>query len=265
MAFKIKHGDPGAIAELGILAGKAQKRQREEAQAFEVAMRIQDIQSRIKVARFDAQLRAEAQKRDMAFELQKIQINKQNTFAMQEELRIQKMQAESDKQAQKEREYEALLKSIDDDDRVSEEQKARFRLNVEAKFRMGPSAPQIAAPRAGTDLISQLRAAGAVPEETPSYTATPEEWLQAAAEGKVIVRDKKTGELEAMTHDKLQYPLTMGDVEIIESPLLGKEEEQPWWMRPAGGKSFREDEKRFLPKGIFKGGRFKEKGEGFFY
>jgi hypothetical protein len=159
VGFTIKHGDLSAIAQLGALAGKAQKRQREEAMAFEAAMQMQEIRSRIKMARFRAQLGQESEKRQMAFELQKMQIAKQNTFAMQEELRMQKMQDEADKRKRDEQKSEALHQAIDDDDRLSEEEKSRLHFNVQSRTAFGAGAPQMAVPKvpAATDPMKMKR------------------------------------------------------------------------------------------------------------
>lgn len=147
MAFRIKHGGIESVIKLAQLAGAAKAGQQQQAVALDIAMNLRRERMSVEMVEYQQELQQENRKQQMAWELQKRQLAQQNDFQMMEQLRMQKMQDEYSKQQRKEQEFDAVMKSIEDSETLAEDEKERFRINAEAKHRMGPSAPQIQAPK----------------------------------------------------------------------------------------------------------------------
>ena len=143
MAFRIKHGNIESVIKLASLAGEAQFQRRQEAVAVDIAKSLYAERSRMAMAKFQADVQQQATKERMAWEYKKIQMSQENDFMMMEQLRMQRKQDEYNKQQNKEREFDAVIKAIDDSDWVTDKQKEEFKINAEAKHRMGAYAPQI--------------------------------------------------------------------------------------------------------------------------
>ncbi|KKN66028.1 hypothetical protein LCGC14_0475060 [marine sediment metagenome] len=143
MGFRIKHGGIDSIIRLAQIAGAAQDQRRQQAIAVDIAKSLYAEQSRMAVAKFQADAQQEAMKQRYAWEFQKIQMSQENDFLMTEQLRMQEKQDEYNKQSLKEQEFETTMKAIDDADWITDKQKEQFKINAEAKHRMGPGAPQI--------------------------------------------------------------------------------------------------------------------------
>ncbi|KKL62483.1 hypothetical protein LCGC14_2184740 [marine sediment metagenome] len=156
MGFNIKHGGIESIIKLAQLTGEARAGQEQQRVALDIAMNLRRERMNVEMVEYQQELQQEAKRQSMAWELQKIQLSQQNDFQIREQLRMQEMQDEYNKQQRKEQEFDAVIKAIDDSDTITDDEKERFKLNAEAKHRMGPSAPQIKEPK-GIDPMKMQR------------------------------------------------------------------------------------------------------------
>lgn len=142
MGIEVKHGDPGAMGELAILAGEAEAGKRQEKMAYDVAtqLRNQAHQVRLEEARVEANLQAREQQ--FLFDNQKIQMAQENDFMVSEEIRMNNKREEALKLDRKKNEYEASVTAVEEAETLSQEEKERMKLNLQIKYGMGAGAPQ---------------------------------------------------------------------------------------------------------------------------
>ena len=125
------------------MTGKAQYGQKQQRLALDIAMQLQGQKQQAEMAEFNMMMQIESQKAQMQWEFQKIQMKQQNDFAMTENLRMQEMEAEHRKETQKQAEFEAAIKAIDNAEILSPAEKETMKTNTAMKFNVGPYAPQV--------------------------------------------------------------------------------------------------------------------------
>jgi hypothetical protein len=91
MAIRVRHGDIRDIAELGVLAGKAQAAQREIDYAQAMARQARQMQHEKEMTTFRAKLDIEAEKRAQMWEFEKMEIRSRLDFEREERERQQKL------------------------------------------------------------------------------------------------------------------------------------------------------------------------------
>ena len=143
MGFNVKHGSIGTVTKLAELSGKAQFGQKQQALALDIAMQLQGQKQQAEMAEFNMMMQMESQKAQMQWEFQKIQMRQQNDFTMSETLRMQAIEEEHRKQMQKQAEFEAAIRAIDNAEILSPAEKETMKTNTSMKFNVGPYAPQI--------------------------------------------------------------------------------------------------------------------------
>lgn len=227
MAIRIQHGDIGDVISLAEEAGQAQQTRRKEAaaqRAHEAALRfasdLQRQKNTIRMAEITVQAKQQAEERRMLFEFEKIDIRAQNTFQMEEMSRARKVEAGDIKEAKRVGEYEALRESIEKNETISPSEKNRFLANAEARFHMGPGAPQIAIERQRPQtMLDMLREQQEEAVKEEPVRLTPEGWRAAGQRGNAIMIEKSTGNIAEIPFDEVKDLEATGDYIVAPSPI----------------------------------------------
>lgn len=132
MGFKVKHGGPSAIVKLATLAGEADAGIRAEKMAFDSAQRLRELEHSTRLSEMQVDARMAAQENDIAFGLQKYQMQQENDFMVKEDIRMEKIRMESIKVEQAEAKIEAQRQAIDAqvDETIDKETAERMKLNL---------------------------------------------------------------------------------------------------------------------------------------
>jgi hypothetical protein len=149
MAITRRFDSPEATFKLATAAGIAEAQTRRDQQAFQIAQQMQERRDQIELAGMNAELRKQTTANQMKMEYDQILLKQAHDFEIRETIRAQKLLDEEQKRQRKRTEYEALVETIQDDERLSEDEKARFVTNARSRFAFGAGAPQF-------DIISDI-------------------------------------------------------------------------------------------------------------
>jgi hypothetical protein len=149
MAIRRTHDDPKALLGLAEAAGIAEAQIRQDDQAFKLAQQLQERRDRIELAGINAELRKQTTANQMKMQYDQILMKQAHDFEIRETLRAQKIMDEEQKRQRKQAEFDNLAETIQNDERLSEDEKARFISNARSRHTFGAGAPQF-------DIVSDI-------------------------------------------------------------------------------------------------------------
>ena len=112
--IRVGYEDVNSIGKLAQLAGEAQVQEREAQRTQALADRAAQMQNQKEMMQFQAQLNAEAQKRAMSWELEKMELSSRHDFEMQEQRRQMEFEVNLQKEFQQKAEFEKAVKEINE-------------------------------------------------------------------------------------------------------------------------------------------------------
>lgn len=175
MSFKIAHSTVKNVAALGKLAGEAKATVRNQQIAAQMAAQIRAEANRKELAVFQAMLGVEKQKRDMAWEMEKIDLYQRNKFDMALALDNVGTQKQHQDQEQKKDKLNLILDNLRSNDTITENERERFAANARADIYGIQAGVSRTAPRDnGGDILSMLKR-GMADQAGQGDQATPTE------------------------------------------------------------------------------------------
>lgn len=211
MAFRFQHGKVADVAQLGALAGQAEKAKRQSEQALRFAMQVQAQRNQIRLAEMRMEAQFQSQLRGEAFEIEKINIRNQHDFDFQEQKRLNEMGMQHMQDMKKKAGYDATLEAINTSERLSEDEKERARINLSSKHNMGSSV--ISATSRPEDQIMNMLNKQMTDQPTEDKTigmSVLEAQKSATQAGKVLMIDKNTGQHGVVERDEVEGYLSAG-------------------------------------------------------